>query len=527
MEEFTSILEAVDSGDLSGLTDEQLSEAAEKIAEYGRSLKPAEGIPSDEDIEDAKALAAALQVVNAELASRQEAATARAQEAEEAFSAFGRPPDDPDDDDDEEEPEPVEPTPTRASAAAVAKRRPYTAEPKVEEPKALVASAGESEFSLGSTRFASAGQLADIMFSTWNRLPADSGPRAVARIPVQNQYELKSTDAVDNAQVLYEVARKTQQARNEGVALTAALGCAPSEPVYEFFNQSARGAGLVDLPTVTARRGSRTYPPAIGFTSVTGQTGIGTLFTGATKTCYTVNCGTTRVTDVIANYTCLTFDNEEGLFYPELVDQYQSLAMIAHEHAVNQRLIENMRDHDVTVDVQDLDTNGGTVIGLVRALLRTRAYYIERHKMSEGAVLDAVLPFWFAAAYAVDIATRQSTDMATSINLGLGRIESELRQGGINAQFVYDWQQGPAAGFDDHGSALLYAPGTFVQLDGPTLDLGVVRDSTLNAANDFQIFFESWTGLAAPGIEALYIQGIETCPTGQTALGSAVTCGAS
>lgn len=526
MDELQAILEAVDAAvaasDFSTMTDEQLVEAQEKISAYGKSIRSDK--PTKEEIDDAVTLAAALKAVQTELVARDEQAAELQTKADEAFAAFGE------QDEEIAEPETVdepELQPVRASAAAVAARRPFTAKPKDDpEPQALIASAGEKEDSLGGTRFQNADELSDAMYDAWRRLPANSGPRAVARIKVDNQIKL-GEDGPANGVILNKVMQATQQARQDNVALTAALGCAPSEPVYEFFNQSVRGAGLVDLPSVTARRGSRTYPPAVGFTSIDGQAGVGTMYTGASKSCYTVNCGTTRTTDVIANYTCLTFDNEEQLFYPEMVDQYQALSMIAHEHEVNQRLIEGMRDHAITNEIHDLDTNGGTVIGLVRALLRVRAWYIERHKMSENAVLDALMPYWFAAAYAVDIVTRQSTDMATSINLGLGRIEAELRQGGINAQFVYDWQTGGPEGFDDHGSALLYAPGSYVRLDGPTLDLGVVRDSTLNAANDFQVFFESWTGLAAPGIESIYIQGIETCPSGQTALGTAVSCGAS
>jgi hypothetical protein len=524
VEELQAILEAVDNGDLSGLTDEQLVEAADQIREYGKSLRKDK--PTEDEINDAVTLADALNKVVAEIGVRDAKASELSTKADEAFAAF----DDggtPDDEDDEDEPAPVETVQaSRPSAAEVAKRRPMSAQPKNDpKPKALVASAGTKEDSIG-TAFSDLDELAAVMHSTWSQMRTGSGARTVARIPRENKYKL-GADGVDNFEVLNRVMKESQEARNNGMALTAALGCAPSEPVYEFFNQSARGAGLVDLPSVTARRGSRTYPPAVAFTDIDGQTGIGTRFTGASKTCYTVNCGTTRTTDVVANFTCLTFDNEEGLFYPELVSHYGALSMIAHEHEVNQRLIENMRDAACTTEVHDLDTGGGTVIGLVRALLRVRAYYIQRHKMAENAVLDAVLPYWFSAAYATDIVTRQSTDMATSINLGLGRIESELRQGGINAMFVYDWQEGPVEGFDDFGSALLYAPGTFVRLDGPTLDLGVVRDSTLNAANDFQTFFESWTGLACVGNEAIYIQGIETCPIGQTALGSAVACGAS
>jgi hypothetical protein len=158
---------------------------------------------------------------------------------------------------------------------------------------------------------------------------------------------------------------------------------------------------------------------------------------------------------------------------------------------------------------------------------RTRAYYIQRHKMSESAVVDVVMPHWFAASYAADIAARQSSDWTGAVDLGLAKMLSEFRSVGANVQLVYDWQEPVAEGFDDFGSFLLYAPGTFVRLDGPTLDLGVVRDSTLNAANDFQVFFEGWVGLATVGNQALYVQGVETCPIGQTALGSAITCGAS
>lgn len=525
MEEFTSILEAVDSGDLSGFTDEQLAELAAKIREYGQALKPESGTPTDQDIDDAKALAGALKTVEGELTVRTEAAAARQVEADAAFSAFTVPGPDPDDDSDSDEDEPVEVAPVaRPSAAEVAKRRPLSALPKA-EPKttAVVASAGEKEDSLG-TRFADSEELASAMHSAWNRLA--NGSQTVARIERKNKYSLTS-DPAENFGILQTIMAGSQQARQDGIALTAALGCAPSEPVYDFFNQSSRGAGIVDLPSVTARRGSRTYPPAVGIPDIQNQAGIGSEYTGASKSCYTVACGTTRTTDVVANYTCLTFDNEEGQFYPELVSHYGALSMVAHEHEVNQRLIENMRDAACTTEVHDLDTGGGTVVGLTRALARVRAYYIERHKMGESSILDALIPYWFVAAYGADIAARQSSDYAQTVSNGLGRLFSDLRAHGINAQAVYDWQVGAALGFDDFGSALLYAPGTFVRLDGPTLDLGVVRDSTLNAANDFQTFMESWTGLACVGNEAIYIQGIETCATGETGAAGTLTCGAS
>jgi hypothetical protein len=51
----------------------------------------------------------------------------------------------------------------------------------------------------------------------------------------------------------------------------------------------------------------------------------------------------------------------------------------------------------------------------------------------------------------------------------------------------------------------MYAPGTFVRMDGGTLDVGLVRDSTLNRTNDLQIFEEEWTGIIFLGLESIKV----------------------
>jgi len=45
-------------------------------------------------------------------------------------------------------------------------------------------------------------------------------------------------------------------------------------------------------------------------------------------------------------------------------------------------------------------------------------------------------------------------------------------------------------------SWLLFAEGTFLFLDGGTLDIGVVRDSTLVGTNDYIQFTENFEGVA-------------------------------
>ena len=53
-------------------------------------------------------------------------------------------------------------------------------------------------------------------------------------------------------------------------------------------------------------------------------------------------------------------------------------------------------------------------------------------------------------------------------------------------------------------------------LDGGVLELGIVRDSVLNAENQFEIFGESFENAANVGIESLWIT-TDVCPGGAVA----------
>ena len=70
----------------------------------------------------------------------------------------------------------------------------------------------------------------------------------------------------------------------------------------------------------------------------------------------------------------------------------------------------------------------------------------------------------------------------------------------------------------------IYAPGTFVRLDGGSLDVGLVRDSTLNRTNDLQLFMEEWIGMAKLGFESIRLAST-ACVNGAGPAGvTAVTC---
>jgi hypothetical protein len=72
----------------------------------------------------------------------------------------------------------------------------------------------------------------------------------------------------------------------------------------------------------------------------------------------------------------------------------------------------------------------------------------------------------------------------------------------------------------------LYDEGHHLFLDGGTLDLGIVRDATLNSTNDYETFVETFEGVAHRGIESLWITST-VCPDGTSAaaIEDAVACG--
>ena len=71
--------------------------------------------------------------------------------------------------------------------------------------------------------------------------------------------------------------------------------------------------------------------------------------------------------------------------------------------------------------------------------------------------------------------------------------------------------------------AFLFAPGSFVRLDGGSLDLGIVRDSTLNTTNDFQMFSEEWIGMAFLGCESIRLTS-DICVSGAGPLPVTACC---
>jgi hypothetical protein len=131
--------------------------------------------------------------------------------------------------------------------------------------------------------------------------------------------------------------------------------------------------------------------------------------------------------------------------------------------------------------------------------------------MDSDAVLRVIAPVWVKDAIAADLALQMPGDnkWATSES----EVEAALAARGVNLCWHiddanhYGAQSGSAAlnEFRDTFVWYMFAEGTFVFLDGGTLDVGIIRDSTLVGTNDYKMFVETFEGIAKVGVESLAV----------------------
>jgi hypothetical protein len=358
-------------------------------------------------------------------------------------------------------------------------------------------------------------RLVDIVQRKAKSMPVSNGnPNMQLVASIRNEFEHTIDDRTSPGQVRELFDHLTSQDKKE--SLVAAGGwCAPSEIRYDFFNIACED-GLIDLPTFGVSRGGIQFPvsPSLadvfgttnqafgGFSEPFSGTSIPWLWTEAddiaavtgspTKPCIRVPCPTFEEERLECYGLCVTAGNLTDDAYPEATRNFLQLIMAAHAHAVNGRLIQHMVSRSAAaIDTGSFAVTGQPVYQQVYGGLSLAATdYRARYGMCEGDVLEAVAPFWLKAVIRADLAWRNGVDVR---QVSDGEINSHFAALNLRVQWVNDWQVrgagqfGNATEIDDwpaSATIMLYAAGTFIKGNGLSLDLGVVRDSTLNETND-------------------------------------------
>jgi hypothetical protein len=335
---------------------------------------------------------------------------------------------------------------------------------------------------------------------------------------------LSETDLKGNRAKVETVVASAMK-RDETGALIAAGGlAAPVNMRYELFGFSESTDRPVrdSLLVFNADRGGIRYinPPVIA--DVNGAVSLWTLEddeaaategeASPTKPCLRVTAGSEVNVYIEAIPLCLTFGNLVSRTYPELVERHTELAMVWHARYAETRLLTRIGALSTSVSAPK---QLGAARDIFVQVDQAAAAYRSRHRLDAKAPLRVIFPEWFKNALRADLTKQLPGDgQDVTFNLADGDINRWFASRQINVTWHIDGETGQIFGQQSAGALLafpanviwyMFAEGTFLFLDGGELDLGLVRDSTLNGTNDYKIFLETFEGVAKVGIEALRV----------------------
>jgi hypothetical protein len=299
-------------------------------------------------------------------------------------------------------------------------------------------------------------------------------------------------------------------------ALVASGGhAAPFEVKYDIFSQGSTTIRPVRdaLPRFQADRGGIRFvtPPSFAAGTYADAVGIWTAAvdadpSGATKTSYTVTAAQENTVSTDAVTLQLQFGNLMTRAYPELIARHNELALVQHAREAEQNLLAKIGAASTAVTTSSLIGFGRDFLVQVR---RAAVAYRSRHRIDPQARLKAIIPTWVYDAMAADLTLSMPGDNTLSvsqaeINGYLANVNVDL-VASLDATVFGSQSASSLLEFPDQFDWFLFAEGTFLFLDGGTLDLGIIRDSSLVGTNDYKMFTESFENVAKVGIEALKI----------------------
>ena len=295
-------------------------------------------------------------------------------------------------------------------------------------------------------------------------------------------------------------------------ALVASGGhSTPFAVKYDIFGMGTTARPVRDaLPRFQADRGGIRFitPPKLSdYGNAVGvwTNAVDTTPDSATKSSLTITAASENTVATDAVTLQLQFGNLMTRAYPELIARHNELGLIQHAREAEQNLLTKIGDASTAVTTTSL-------IGFGRDFLvqlgRAASAYRSRHRLEADAPLRAIIPAWVKDAMAADLALSMPGD---SLLNAYGEIDGYVASRNVNLTASLDATVSSSQGtgalneFADSFVWYLFSEGSFLFLDGGTLDLGIIRDSSLVGTNDYKMFVETFEGIAFIGVEALKI----------------------
>lgn len=323
-----------------------------------------------------------------------------------------------------------------------------------------------------STSYPEARQLTQDAESNWAKIQAVSGPEAlVASGGHSTPFAIK-----------YDIF---------GVGTTER----PVRDSLPKFQADRGGIRFITPPVLSS------YANAVGTWTNATDTSPGT----DTKASLTVSAATENTVATDAITLQLQFGNLMTRAYPELIARHNELGLIQHAREAEQYLLGKIGDASTAVTTSSL-------LGFARDFLvqlgRAAMGYRSRHRMAMDAPLRVIAPAWVRDAMVADLAMAMPGDGTLNAT---GEIEGWMGARNVNITWTPDQNVIGSQGatslveFTDTFTWYIFAEGSFLFLDGGTLDVGIIRDSTLVGTNDYKMFVETFEGIAFVGVESLKV----------------------
>lgn len=417
--------------------------------------------------------------------------------------------------------------------------RPVSPERSAER-NALVAGAGAAGIAPG-TPFASSGDLARTMADTLAGLDKNGPPRgklivASARWSLPPERQL-GEDAMENAGKMEAVTGPRAPRFDPDTGALVATGgiCQPVNVDYAVPTWATANRPIRDgLPAFEATRGGIRYVTPPDIAEWEGATGVWTEVTdatpaGETKPVKVLACGTEQSVYVEAVSTRIGFGNMQSRFAPEQVAANTDLAIAAASRVAENNLLKRIEE---TAQKNILaEQKLGAARDLLTAMQIAVAAYRNIHRLPGTQPITAILPTWLKDLIRVDIMREQAHGNDSTFNSLMvtdEQIEALVKNVGLTPIWHLDGQPAngsvykaqtfstPAEGAELVSAAnyatssmkgkvkeacvwYMFAEGAIQFLDAGRLDLGVVRDSTLDSTNDYETFVETFEGIANRG----------------------------
>jgi chemotaxis protein histidine kinase CheA len=299
-------------------------------------------------------------------------------------------------------------------------------------------------------------------------------------------------------------------------ALVASGGhAAPFEVKYDIYAIGSTNVRPVRdaLPKFQADRGGIRFvtPPSFAADTYNAAVGIWTAATDTTpyantKASLTVSAAQENTVSTDAVTLQLQFGNLMTRAYPELIARHNELALVQHAREAEDNLLSKIGNASTAVTTTSLIGFGRDFLVQIR---RAATAYRSRHRLDPKTNLKAIIPAWVYSAMAADLTLSMPGDGTLSVSES--EINGYLANVNVTLTPTLDGtvfgSQGATAllEFPDSFVWYLFAEGSFLFLDGGTLDLGIIRDSSLVGTNDYKMFVETFENVAFVGIESLKI----------------------